>query len=332
MTGGQGLAAPIRTRGLRRRARDRARPRAVGLRYRRAARPTRWRSFAGFSYVAVVEAAIGGLTAAPVFVGRGDPLPRRPVADVRFALLGGAPSLPLGALMFALDGRFIGLVTDAPAGGRLLVPAAAIEAAALDADGWRQERLVHESLAARHPPTRAGRAGSARSQRLGVPPAPALPSPLVWLLSLLRTRSALGLAPSLTPAAIFLPLGALLGPRGLGLLSPNVLERLDVAVTIALAVLGVLVGVALGREIRTALRLFVAASLESAVTIAAVTGATIYFVHARPACRSTRRWPRSRSPSASAPRPRRPRRRIPTRSPSPASPRASPIWMTCCRS
>ena len=115
-------------------------------------------------------------------------------------------------------------------------------------------------------------------RRLGVPPAPTLPSALAWLLSLLRTRSALGLAPSLTPAAIFLPVGALLGPRGLGLLSPLVLARLDVAVTIALAVLGVLVGVGLGREINTARRLFVAASLESAVTIIAVTGATMYFV------------------------------------------------------
>jgi hypothetical protein len=102
-------------------------------------------------------------------------------------------------------------------------------------------------------------------------------SPLGWLISLLRTRSALGLAPSLTPAVLFLSLGVLLGPRVSGLLSSNVLARLDVAVTIALAVLGVLVGIALGREIRTALRLFVAASLESAVTIAFVTGATIYF-------------------------------------------------------
>jgi hypothetical protein len=116
-------------------------------------------------------------------------------------------------------------------------------------------------------------------RRLGGPSGPAWASPLVWLLSLLRTRSALGLAPSLTPATIFLPVGALIGPQGLALLSRNVLARLDVAVTIALAVLGVLVGIALGREIRTALRLFVAASLESFVTIAAVTGATMYFVH-----------------------------------------------------
>jgi len=113
-------------------------------------------------------------------------------------------------------------------------------------------------------------------RRLGT----ASPSPLTWLLSLLRTRSALGLAPSLTPAVIFLPLGALLGPGGLDLLSPRVLGRLDMAVTIALAVLGVLVGTALGRQIRTAYRLLIAASLESAVTTVAVTGATVYFVRA----------------------------------------------------
>src|SRR5262245_23978465 len=110
-------------------------------------------------------------------------------------------------------------------------------------------------------------------RRLGPPP----PTPLVWLLSLLRTRSALGLSPSLTPAVIYLPLGALLGPLGLGLISPRILSRLDVAVTIALAVIGVMVGIALGREIRHAQRLFVAASLESLITIVAVGAATWYF-------------------------------------------------------
>lgn len=114
-------------------------------------------------------------------------------------------------------------------------------------------------------------------RRLGLP-RPS--SPLVWLLSLLRTRSALGLAPSLTPAVIFLSFGVLLGPSALGLITPRALDRLDVAVTIALAVLGVLVGIALGREIRSALRLFVAASLESLITIAAVAGATMYFTQA----------------------------------------------------
>jgi len=112
-------------------------------------------------------------------------------------------------------------------------------------------------------------------RRLGVPQTP---SPLTWLLSLLRTRSALGLAPSLTPAVIFLPLGLLLGPEATGLITPRLLERLTLAVTIALAVLGVMVGMALGREIRTAARLFLAASLESAVTTAMVAAAAAYFV------------------------------------------------------
>ena len=113
-------------------------------------------------------------------------------------------------------------------------------------------------------------------RRLGSPP----PSPFAWLLSLLRTRSALGLAPSLTPAALFLLLGAVAGPHALGFLSAPLLARLDLAVTIALAILGIIVGIALGREIRSAVRLFVAASLESLVTIVAVGGATVYFVHA----------------------------------------------------
>ena len=111
-------------------------------------------------------------------------------------------------------------------------------------------------------------------RRLGQPPL----SAQAWLRSLLFTRSALGLAPSLTPAVIFLPLGALLGPRGIAWFTPQVLGRLDIVVTVTLAVLGVLVGIALGREVRASLRLLVAASFESAVTVAAVAGATIFFV------------------------------------------------------
>jgi hypothetical protein len=111
-------------------------------------------------------------------------------------------------------------------------------------------------------------------QRLGQPPL----SAQAWLRSLLFTRSALGLAPSLTPAVIFLPVGALLGPRGIGWFTPQVIGRLDIFVTITLAVLGVLVGIAVGREVRASVRLLVAASFESAVTVAAVAGATIFFV------------------------------------------------------
>ena len=111
-------------------------------------------------------------------------------------------------------------------------------------------------------------------RRLAAP----IPSPFSRVIWLLRTRSALGLAPSPTPAIVFLPLGALLGPRALGLLSNEALADLDVVVTIGLAVLGMLAGVALGRDIRSAPRLFGAASLESVLTIGAVAGATVYFV------------------------------------------------------
>jgi hypothetical protein len=102
-------------------------------------------------------------------------------------------------------------------------------------------------------------------------------SPLAWVLGALRARSALGLAPSLTPAIIFLPVGALLGPQVLGVFSSLALDRLEIVVTIALAILGVLVGVALGREVRTAWPLLVAASLESAITIAVVAAGAAYF-------------------------------------------------------
>jgi hypothetical protein len=113
-------------------------------------------------------------------------------------------------------------------------------------------------------------------RRLGGP----APSAGAWLRSLLRTRSALGFAPALTPAVIYLPLGFVLGPRVLGILSPALLERLDGIVTVALAVMGVVVGAAVAREIRPANRLFGAACVESAITAIAVAGATAYFAGA----------------------------------------------------
>ena len=72
-------------------------------------------------------------------------------------------------------------------------------------------------------------------RRLGAPP----PSPLRWLFSLLRTRSALGLAPSLTPAVVFLPIGVLLGPHALNLITGDVRTLLDLSVTLALTLLAV---------------------------------------------------------------------------------------------
>lgn len=113
-------------------------------------------------------------------------------------------------------------------------------------------------------------------RRLGRQP----PSPLRWLVSLLRTRSALGLAPSLTPAVIFMPLGFLLGPYALDLVTGDVRTLLDLSVTLALTLLGIFVGIAGGRELPSIGRLFVAACLESGITILAVAGATLYLVMA----------------------------------------------------
>jgi hypothetical protein len=110
-------------------------------------------------------------------------------------------------------------------------------------------------------------------RRLGVP----RPTPLSRLWVIASTRSALGLSPSPTPAVVFLPVGFLLGPRALGLLSTSVLSNLDPAVTIALTVLGMLVGTALGRDVWSEPRILATASLESLVTIAGVAGATLYF-------------------------------------------------------
>jgi hypothetical protein len=111
-------------------------------------------------------------------------------------------------------------------------------------------------------------------RRLGSPP----PSPLTWFFSLLRTRSALGLAPSLTPGIIFMPLGALVGPYGFDLITGDLRTLLDLSVTMALTLLGVFVGMALGRQLPVASRLLAAASVESGVTIVAVGGATAYLL------------------------------------------------------
>jgi len=91
-------------------------------------------------------------------------------------------------------------------------------------------------------------------------------------LSLLfRTRAAMGLGPAVAPVAFFVPLGALLGPRVLGVLTVDVIAHLDVAVTVALATLGVFVGVALGRQTTFVRPVLACASIESVTTLAVVT-------------------------------------------------------------
>jgi hypothetical protein len=88
-------------------------------------------------------------------------------------------------------------------------------------------------------------------------------------------RAALGLNPAAAPIVVFVPLGILLGPSGSGLLSAGALAHLDLVVTIALATLGLFIGLAAAGEGRDAGRLFAASAVEAAITIAFVSGALL---------------------------------------------------------
>lgn len=94
----------------------------------------------------------------------------------------------------------------------------------------------------------------------------------------LRTRAALGLAPVAAPAMLFVPLGILLGPHALDVLSPVVLAYLDTVVSIALAVLGVFVGLGLDLQGPRDRRLAAAAALEAVVTVSMIAGAFWYLL------------------------------------------------------
>lgn len=89
--------------------------------------------FPGFSYVAVVEAAMGGPTARPVFIGRLDPS-----VDDRWQpsplLIGGSPQAPAGSLLFAVDGRLIGMVLP-QFGSLALVPPSALNSVVTELGG-----------------------------------------------------------------------------------------------------------------------------------------------------------------------------------------------------
>ena len=95
-----------------------------------------------------------------------------------------------------------------------------------------------------------------------------------------RTRAALGLSPAAAPLAFFVPLGALLGPQLLDWLTADVLAHLDVVVSVALATLGVFVGMALARQTTRVRPVLACASIEAVVTMAVVSGATLVLIHA----------------------------------------------------
>lgn len=90
-------------------------------------------------------------------------------------------------------------------------------------------------------------------------------------MTLRHRRAALGLDPVTAPAVVFLPLGYLLGPAGLGLMTPSVIGYLDPVVSIALAALGSFAGLASG-DVISRPRLAALSAVEAGVTLLVVGG------------------------------------------------------------
>jgi hypothetical protein len=88
--------------------------------------PAAFENFEGFSYVAVIEAGAGGISARPLFLGRvtrvSDPRWSEPVL-----VLAGRPGVMRGDLIFSFGGLFIGIAIE-HADGLALVPPSALEA------------------------------------------------------------------------------------------------------------------------------------------------------------------------------------------------------------
>ena len=85
-----------------------------------------------------------------------------------------------------------------------------------------------------------------------------------------RWRSVLGWSATSVPVALLLVAGLVFGPRGLSLLSPAMLSLLNPVVPVALAALGVLVGLGVGDRRPDDRRVFAAAGLDAAVTMLVV--------------------------------------------------------------
>lgn len=94
---------------------------------------------------------------------------------------------------------------------------------------------------------------------------------------LLQRRAALGLRPGIAPAIVLVPMGVLLGPQVLNVLSVDVLGHLQVGISIGLALLGIFIGRALAREARN-LRVILAGNIESGATIVIVAAALWFLI------------------------------------------------------
>lgn len=86
--------------------------------------PAPVQNIGGFSFVGVVRPAAHGPTIQPVFIGRADAVPASEWTRPLFAI-GADPGMPAGALVFALDGRFVGMAVPAESGAAI-IPADAL--------------------------------------------------------------------------------------------------------------------------------------------------------------------------------------------------------------
>jgi hypothetical protein len=88
-------------------------------------------------------------------------------------------------------------------------------------------------------------------------------------------RAALGFSATRVPVFVLVGAGVLLGPHGIAILTPPMLDGVQPVMAVVLGALGVLIGI--GFDVRSGrdLRLLAAGSLESAVTIAAIAGAVV---------------------------------------------------------
>lgn len=100
------------------------------------------------------------------------------------------------------------------------------------------------------------------------------PSP--WSRIFPARGSAFGLRAASAPALAFIAIGVLLGPYGLGVLTPAVLVRLDPVISIALTALGVFVGLGIGSSGLSDPPRVIAAALAEVLLTAAVVGGGLY--------------------------------------------------------
>lgn len=84
-------------------------------------------SWAGFGYIVAFDGARGGVDARPAFVGRVNPITesRWPTP---LSAIGAVTGVRPGALVFAMDGRFLGMAFAANGDGVAIVPPAALGA------------------------------------------------------------------------------------------------------------------------------------------------------------------------------------------------------------